>query len=81
MHPVIRTIYGYIDGVLANTGKTFTSVTSDFSNALNFVVGATSDASKSYKWAGQIDNVRVWNKAMTARITSGYDCRSKWPYN
>jgi hypothetical protein len=61
-----RTIYGYIDGVLANTGKVFTSVTSDFSNALNFVVGATSDAGNSYKWAGQIDNVRVWNKAMTA---------------
>ena len=61
-----RTMYGYIDGVLANTGKTFTSVSSDFSNAVNFVVGATSDASNSYKWAGQVDNVRVWNKAMTA---------------
>ena len=61
-----RTMYGYIDGVLANTGKPFTSVTSDFSNALNFVIGATSDAGNSYKWAGQIDNVRVWNKAMTA---------------
>lgn len=61
-----RTIYGYIDGVLANTAKTFTSVTSDFSNALNFVVGATSDAGNNYKWAGQIDNIRVWNKAMTA---------------
>ncbi|MBJ2125184.1 LamG-like jellyroll fold domain-containing protein [Flavobacterium sp. IB48] len=61
-----RTMYGYIDGVLANTGKTFTSVTSDFSNAVSFVIGATSDASNSYKWAGQIDNVRVWNKAMTA---------------
>ncbi|WP_294959681.1 LamG-like jellyroll fold domain-containing protein [uncultured Flavobacterium sp.] len=61
-----RTIYGYLDGVLANTGKTFTSVTSDFSNAVNFVIGATSDASNSYKWAGQIDNVRIWNKAMTA---------------
>ncbi|KQB39435.1 Sialidase [Flavobacterium aquidurense] len=61
-----RTMYGYIDGVLANTGKVFTSVTSDFSNALNFVIGATSDSGNSYKWAGQIDNVRVWNKAMTA---------------
>lgn len=61
-----RTMYGYIDGMLANTGKTFTSGTSDFSNALNFVVGATSDASNSYKWAGQIDNIRVWNKVMTA---------------
>ncbi len=61
-----RTVYGYVDGVLANTGKTFTSVTSDFSNALNFVIGATSDAANSYKWAGQIDNIRVWNKAMTA---------------
>lgn len=60
-----RTMYGYIDGVLANTGKAFTSVTSDFSNALSFVVGATSDASNSFKWAGQIDNIRVWNKAMT----------------
>ncbi|OMQ11860.1 hypothetical protein BXU01_10105 [[Flexibacter] sp. ATCC 35103] len=61
-----RTMYGYIDGVLANTGKTFTSVTSDFSNTLNFVIGASSDSGNSYKWAGQIDNVRVWNKAMTA---------------
>ncbi|MCV9934061.1 exo-alpha-sialidase [Flavobacterium sp. LS1R47] len=61
-----RTVYGYIDGVLANTAKTFTSVTSDFSNVLNFVVGATSDTGNSYKWAGQIDNIRVWNKAMTA---------------
>ncbi|RED23669.1 putative secreted protein (Por secretion system target) [Flavobacterium cutihirudinis] len=61
-----RTMYGYIDGVLANTGKTFTSVTSDFSNALNFVVGATSDSANSYKWAGQIDNIRVWNKVMSA---------------
>lgn len=60
-----RTMYGYIDGVLANTGKTFTTITSDFSNALSFVVGATSDASNSFKWAGQIDNIRVWNKAMT----------------
>lgn len=61
-----RTLYGYLDGVLVNTGKTFTSTTSDFSNALNFIVGATSDAGNSYKWAGQIDNVRIWNKAMTA---------------
>ncbi|TDE30622.1 T9SS type A sorting domain-containing protein [Flavobacterium ranwuense] len=60
-----RTVYGYVDGVLANTGKTFTSVTSDFSTALNFVVGATSDTNNSYKWAGQIDDIRVWNKAMT----------------
>jgi CshA-type fibril repeat protein len=61
-----RTLYGYLDGVLVNTGKTFTSTTSDFSNALEFIVGATSDGSKSYKWAGQIDNVRIWNIAMTA---------------
>jgi hypothetical protein len=61
-----RTVYGYVDGVLANTGKTFTSITSDFSNALNFVVGATSDTNNSYKWAGQIDDIRVWDKAMTA---------------
>jgi hypothetical protein len=61
-----RTLYGYLDGVLVNTGKTFTSTTSDFSNTLNFIVGATSDATNSYKWAGQIDNVRIWNKAMTA---------------
>ncbi|MFV8464806.1 LamG-like jellyroll fold domain-containing protein [Flavobacterium sp. LB1P62] len=60
-----RTVYGYVDGVLANTGKTFTSITSDFSNALNFVVGATSDTNNSYKWAGQIDAIRVWDKAMT----------------
>jgi hypothetical protein len=61
-----RTLYGYLDGVLVNTGKTFTSTTSDFSNALNFIVGATSDGTNSYKWAGQIDNIRIWNKAMTA---------------
>ena len=61
-----RTVYGYVDGVLANTGKTFTSITSDFSNTLNFVVGATSDTNNSYKWAGQIDDIRVWDKAMTA---------------
>ncbi|QKJ63384.1 LamG-like jellyroll fold domain-containing protein [Flavobacterium sp. M31R6] len=61
-----RTLYGYLDGVLVNTGKTFTSTTSDFSNALSFIVGATSDAVNSYKWAGQIDNIRIWNKAMTA---------------
>ena len=61
-----RTLYGYLDGVLVNTGKTFTSVSSDFSNTLNFIVGATSDAGKSYRWAGQIDNVRIWNNAMTA---------------
>lgn len=60
-----RTVYGYVDGVLANTGKTFTSVTADFSNALNFVVGATSDTNNSYKWAGQIDAIRIWDKAMT----------------
>jgi CshA-type fibril repeat protein len=59
-----RTLYGYLDGVLVNTGKTF-SGTSDFSNALEFIVGATSDTNKSYKWAGQIDNVRIWNIAMT----------------
>jgi hypothetical protein len=60
-----RTVYGYLDGVLVNTGKTFTSSTSDFSNALNFIVGATSDTNKSFKWAGQVDNVRIWNLAMT----------------
>jgi CshA-type fibril repeat protein len=59
-----RTLYGYLDGVLVNTGKTF-SGTSDFSNALDFIIGATSDTNKSYKWAGQIDNVRIWNIAMT----------------
>ncbi|WP_348811461.1 LamG-like jellyroll fold domain-containing protein [Flavobacterium maritimum] len=61
-----RTVYGYVDGVLANTGKTFTSISSDFSNALNFVIGATSDTNNNFKWAGQIDDIRVWNKAMTA---------------
>ncbi|MGL5112323.1 MAG: LamG-like jellyroll fold domain-containing protein [Flavobacterium sp.] len=60
-----RTVYGYLDGVLVNTGKTFTSVTSDFSNALDFIIGATSDTNKSFKWSGQIDNVRIWNTAMT----------------
>lgn len=61
-----RTIYGYIDGVLANTSKSFTAISSDFSNTLNFIIGATSDTNNSYKWAGQIDNIRIWNKAMTA---------------
>ncbi|WP_158729855.1 LamG-like jellyroll fold domain-containing protein [Flavobacterium sp. I-STPA6A] len=60
-----RTLSGYLDGVLVNTGKTF-SGTSDFSNALSFIVGATSDATNSFKWAGQIDNIRIWNLAMTA---------------
>lgn len=59
-----RTIYGYVDGVLVNTGKTF-ATTSDFSNTLNFIVGATSTSTNTFKWAGQIDNVRIWNKAMT----------------
>ncbi|SEA92191.1 Por secretion system C-terminal sorting domain-containing protein [Flavobacterium gillisiae] len=59
-----RTVYGYVDGVLVNTGKTFTGTT-DFSNTLSFIVGATSNTSKSFKWAGQIDDIRVWDKALT----------------
>ena len=59
-----RTVYGYVDGVVVNTGKTFTG-TSDFSNTLSFIIGATSDTNKSFKWAGQIDDIRVWDKALT----------------
>jgi hypothetical protein len=55
----------YVDGVLDKTSSTW-ATPQDFSNAVNLYVGADATASHGNRWTGQIDDIRIWNKAMTA---------------
>lgn len=55
----------YIDGVLDKTSATW-ATPQDFANAMDLIIGADATASHGNLWTGQIDDIRFWNKAMTA---------------
>lgn len=57
-----KNVKTYIDGVLAATGPTISGIP-DFSNAVNLIIGASSTL--SYKWTGQIDDIRFWGRALS----------------
>lgn len=59
-----KTVKLYVDGVLISTGPTF-STAGDFSTAMNLIVGGVSGTAAG-QFNGSLDNVRIWNKAMTA---------------
>ncbi|UFH45695.1 exo-alpha-sialidase [Flavobacterium galactosidilyticum] len=58
-----KTVKLYVDGVLISTGSSFNSA-GDFSNAVNLIVGGVSGTAAG-QFNGSLDNVRIWNKAMT----------------
>jgi hypothetical protein len=54
----------YVDGVLDKTSATWTPP-QDFSNTVDLIIGADGTSTHLNLWSGQIDNIRLWNKAMT----------------
>lgn len=55
----------YIDGVLNQTSITSFADPHDFSAPSDLVVGAKSDGTFNNKYAGNIDDIRIYSKAMT----------------
>jgi hypothetical protein len=55
----------YVDGVLVSTGPLF-DASADFTNTVNLIVGGISMGTPAGQFAGSVDNVRIWNKPMTA---------------
>ncbi len=62
----VKKTYVYIDGGNKAQTITGTSTSNDFSNAVNLVIGAASDASN--KFNGSMDNVRIWNVGLTQNL-------------
>ena len=59
-------VKAYVDGNLISTGPLFDAA-SDFTNTVKMIVGGVSSATTpSGQFNGQLDNIRIWNKAMTA---------------
>lgn len=65
----------YVDGVLDKSSNTW-ATPQDFSNAVNLYVGADATAGHANLWKGQIDDIRLWNKAMTG-VEVAADASSK----
>ena len=58
-----KTVTFYMDGINPNLRAGAFSGTYDFSTGVNLVIGAACNATGFFN--GLIDNIRVWNKAMT----------------